>query len=189
MLCHRAQQPDKHKLSHSFIYTTQEMVSKVGSVSNCEREKDSWSWLRPLAWLLQCICRLASTPLPWVQWLSGKSVQLVTGRSQVRFPAGSLWIFLSLSPKLIHQQNVVISSWDPGIYMYCMGRYFIVDGEPWAAHFHSFSLLLHKCTLFTSAASWLSLCWLWAHSPRPGLALISTWHSFKFPSLIAIQLA
>ena len=42
------------------------------------------------------ICRRTSTPLPWVQWLSGKSVQLVIGRSQVRFPAGWLWIFLSL---------------------------------------------------------------------------------------------
>ena len=46
------------------------------------------------------ICRLASAPLPWVQWLSGKSVRLVIGRSRVRFPAGSLWIFLSLFPKL-----------------------------------------------------------------------------------------
>ena len=46
------------------------------------------------------ICRLTSTPLPWVQWLSGKSIRLVIRRSRVRFPAGSLWIFLSLSAKL-----------------------------------------------------------------------------------------
>ena len=46
------------------------------------------------------ISRLASTPLPWVQWLSGKSTWLVIGRSRVRLPAGSLCIFLSLSPKL-----------------------------------------------------------------------------------------
>ena len=46
------------------------------------------------------ICRFVFAPLPWVQWLSGKSVQLVIGRSRVRFPAGSLWIFLSLSLKL-----------------------------------------------------------------------------------------
>ena len=35
--------------------------------------------------------------LPWVQWLSGTNVCLVIRRSQVRFPAGSLWIYLSLS--------------------------------------------------------------------------------------------
>ena len=60
-------------------------------------ERDSWSRLRLLAWLLYC--RLASAP--WVQWLSGKSVRLVIGRSQVRFLAGSLWIFLSLSKAYI----------------------------------------------------------------------------------------
>ena len=46
------------------------------------------------------ISRLASAPLLWVQWLSGKSVCLVIGRSWVQFPVGSLWIFLSLYPKL-----------------------------------------------------------------------------------------
>ena len=37
------------------------------------------------------ISQLASAPLPWAQWLSGKSVRLVTRRSRVQFPAGSLW--------------------------------------------------------------------------------------------------
>ena len=51
---------------------------------------------------LAVISRLASAPLPWVQWLSGKSVQLVIRRSRVRFLAGSLWIFL---PKLTSPLN------------------------------------------------------------------------------------
>ena len=33
------------------------------------------------------ISRLVSAPLLWVQWLSGKSVQPVIGRSQVQIPA------------------------------------------------------------------------------------------------------
>ena len=49
---------------------------------------------------LSVISRLASAPLPWVQWLIGKSIRLVIRKSRVRFPAGSMWIFLSLSPKL-----------------------------------------------------------------------------------------
>ena len=55
------------------------------------------------------ICKLASAPLPWVQWLSGKSVRLAIGRSRVRFPAGSLWIFLSLS-KLTSTYSMWLSS-------------------------------------------------------------------------------
>ena len=51
---------------------------------------------------LAVIGRLASTPLLWVQWLSGKSVRLVNGRSRVQFPAGSLWIFF-LSLQNLHQ--------------------------------------------------------------------------------------
>ena len=46
------------------------------------------------------ICHLASAPLPGAQWLSGKSVRLVFGRSWVRFPVGSQIFsvdFLSLS--------------------------------------------------------------------------------------------
>ena len=39
------------------------------------------------------ISRLASTSLLWVQWLNSKSIQLVTGRSWIRFSAGFLWIF------------------------------------------------------------------------------------------------
>ena len=53
------------------------------------------------------ICRFASAPLLWVQWLSGKSVRLVIGRSWVRFPAGSLWIFLSLSKAYIKITNLL----------------------------------------------------------------------------------
>lgn len=42
-----------------------DLQSKQGSVSNVEREKDSWSWLRLLAWLLQAdllllLCRGSS---------------------------------------------------------------------------------------------------------------------------------
>ena len=45
------------------------------------------------------ICRLASAPLPWVQWLSGKSVRLVIGKlgfNSKLDPCG----FFFLSPKL-----------------------------------------------------------------------------------------
>ena len=48
------------------------------------------------------VCRLGFAPLPWVQCLSDKRIQLVIGRSQVQFPARSLWIFPSLSPKLTY---------------------------------------------------------------------------------------
>ena len=47
-------------------------ISISGSETNREREKDSWNRLSPLA--CAAICRLASAPLPWAQWLSGKSV-------------------------------------------------------------------------------------------------------------------
>ena len=48
--------------------------------------------------------------LPWVQWLSGKSVRLVIGRSRVQFPARSLWIFLSLSKACKLQCSLVTTS-------------------------------------------------------------------------------
>ena len=54
---------------------------------------------------LAVISRLVSAPLLWIQWLSGKNIRLVIGRSRVRFPAGSLWIFFSLSPKLTSPLN------------------------------------------------------------------------------------
>ena len=60
-----------------------------------ERERDSWSRLRPLAWLLY------ADLLPLLCCGSSGSVRLVIRRSQVRFPAGSLWIFLSLSKSYI----------------------------------------------------------------------------------------
>ena len=44
------------------------------------------------------ICRLASTPLPWVLWLSDKSVRLVIGRSWVQFSTRSLWYFSLSKP-------------------------------------------------------------------------------------------
>ena len=60
---------------------------------------------------------VVSTPLLWVQCLSGKSVQLVIGTSRVWFPAGALWSFLSLSPKLTasiepHPKVLVVTNVD-----------------------------------------------------------------------------
>ena len=53
------------------------------------------------------ISKLASAPLPWVQWLSGKSVQLVIGRS-----LGSIFSWIpvdfSLSLKLYFRYNIYI---------------------------------------------------------------------------------
>ena len=39
------------------------------------------------------VMRLAPAPLLLVEWLSGKNIQLVIGRSWVQFPAVPLWIF------------------------------------------------------------------------------------------------
>ena len=51
------------------------------------------------------ISRLSSASLLWVQWLSGKSIRLVIGRSRVRFPAGYLGFFF-LSKALHHSLHV-----------------------------------------------------------------------------------
>ena len=64
--------------------------SKLGSVSNSEKRGQLES---VEASSMAAISRLASAPLPWVQWLSGKSVRLAIGRSWVRYPAGSLRLF------------------------------------------------------------------------------------------------
>ena len=48
---------------------------------------------------LVVVSRVASSPLSWVQWLSGKSVRLAIGSfgAQLsRFRAGSLWIFYAI---------------------------------------------------------------------------------------------
>ena len=90
-------------------------------------------------WSLQLvvISRLASTPLPWVQCLSSKSVQLVIGKSQVRFPAGSLWIFLSLCPKLTSNlystQHWKLRSLDPSATATRMasGRLYKLESYMW----------------------------------------------------------
>ena len=68
------------------------------TIRQCIRLQETW--LESAKAYSMAVMRLAPAPLLWVQWLSGKSVRLVIRRSQVRFPAGSLWIVLSLSPKL-----------------------------------------------------------------------------------------
>ena len=44
-------------------------LNPIQNISDCEREKDSWSRLYR-AYSMAVISKLPSAPLPWVQWLN-----------------------------------------------------------------------------------------------------------------------
>ena len=101
-----------HRWKHYRIFKWRSLADGVVGLgcSNGEREKDSWSRLRPLAWLLYADL-LQHLCCGYSDSVHGKSVCLVIGRSQVRFPVGSPWGLFFLSLQSLHQ--VVLAYIEP----------------------------------------------------------------------------
>ena len=98
---------------HSYYSSTTCSSSAWGSKRNKLGRPISLGKILP-AWLLYKQTYFCFSAL--IQWLSGKSIQLVIRRSQVQFPVGSLWIFLSLSPltkaKLHWEEKATSKEWN-----------------------------------------------------------------------------
>ena len=86
-------------------------VVQWAAFQSAVREKVSWNRPSPLTSAATRSLVSASAPLTWVQWLSGKSIRLAFGRSQVRIPVRYqtfLWISFSLlSPISISMHDTV----------------------------------------------------------------------------------
>ena len=131
---------------HNLHMCRENAVSHVKTcVSEWERERKLES---AEASSTAVIGRLASAPLPWVQWLSSRSVLLVIRRAWVWIPVD----FLSLSLKSVHLHHVktvvtaVIIIW-----FYCSRQSrFIVSHQPFACGqaviIKLLALLLMLCT-------------------------------------------